>query len=459
MASPAPCLLPVAWRDVDDVLAAWGERPGFACLDSGGPVGPRARWTIICRDPVHWIEQRDGTCWLDGAKAAHDLPHLLRQCVPDGGCPPEVPFAGGAIGFIGYGAGQRMEGISTRHGAGDDGPEAAFGLYDHAFVLDRETGRAWLAGTDLDAARMAVLAAQWVAIGPAAQPLPLPMVRFRPDQEAAAYRAAVAQAVARIAAGEVFQVNITGRMRADRLAGLSAVDVYRMLRVTSPAPFGAFMVGNGGFALLGASPERFLSLDGAGRVSTRPIKGTAPRGATAQDDARLVHGLRHDAKELAENLMIVDLMRNDIGRVARMGSVAVPELFAVETFAHVHHLVSEITGWLEPGRDACDLLAATLPPGSVTGAPKHRAMQVIDALEASPRGAYCGTVVRIGCDGAMDSAVIIRTLVLTRAHVTAAAGGGITVESDPAREYREMRLKIAALLALFGPQADEGNTP
>ncbi|WP_130730844.1 anthranilate synthase component I family protein [Komagataeibacter xylinus] len=458
MASPTPCL-PVAWRHVDDVLAAWGERPGFACLDSGGPVGPRARWTIICRDPTHWIEQRDGACWLDGTQVAHDLPHLLRQCVPGGGCPPEVPFAGGAVGFIGYGAGQRMEGIGTRHEAGDDGPEAAFGLYDHAFVLDRETGRAWLAGTGLDAARAAHLAAQWAAIGPAAKPTPLPVLCFRPDQEEEAYRAAVAQAVARIAAGEVFQVNITGRMQASRPPGLSAVDAYRTLRATSPAPFGAFVVGEGGFALLGASPERFLSLDGAGRVSTRPIKGTAPRGATAQDDARLAHALRRDPKEQAENLMIVDLMRNDIGRVAQLGSIAVPELFTVEQFAHVHHLVSEITGRLEPGRDACDLLAATVPPGSVTGAPKHRAMQVIDALEASPRGAYCGAVVRIGCDGAMDSAVIIRTLVFTRDHVTAAAGGGITVESDPAREYREMQLKIAALLALFGPQPSEGNTP
>ncbi|MBV1829497.1 anthranilate synthase component I family protein [Komagataeibacter sp. AV436] len=458
MASPAPCLS-VAWRDVDDVLAAWGGSPGFACLDSGGPVGPRARWTIICRNPVRWIAQHDGTCWLDGTPVAHDLPCLLRQCVPGGACPPAVPFAGGAIGFIGYGAGQRMEGIGTRHGAGDDGPEAAFGVYDHAFVLDRETGRAWLAGTGLDGPRAAGLVAQWAAIGPAATPLPLPALRFRPDQDGAAYRAAVAQAVARIAAGEVFQVNITGRMQAARPPGLAAVDVYRTLRVTSPAPFGAFVAGRDGFALLGASPERFLSLDGAGRVSTRPIKGTAARGATAQDDARLAHALRHDPKEQAENLMIVDLMRNDIGRVAQLGSIAVPELFAVEQFAHVHHLVSEITGRLGPGRDAYDLLAATVPPGSVTGAPKHRAMQVIDALEASPRGAYCGTVVRIGCDGAMDSAVIIRTLVLTRDHVTAAAGGGITVESDPEREYREMQLKIAALLALFGPQAAEGNMP
>ncbi|WNM09780.1 anthranilate synthase component I family protein [Komagataeibacter nataicola] len=457
MASSAPCL-PLAWRDVDDVLAAWGDQPGFVCLDSGGPVGPRARWTIICRDPAHWIEQRDGMCWLDGTQVAHDLPGLLRQCVPGGCCPPEVPFAGGAIGFIGYGAGQRMEGIGTRHGAGDDGPEAAFGLYDHAFVLDRKTGRAWLAGTDLDAPHMMALAAQWAAMAPAAKPRPCPRCVSGPIRTGRRIAPPWRRPWPGLRRAKYFRSTSPGACGPPVRPGFRRL-MYCTLRATSPAPFGAFMVGEGGFALLGASPERFLRLDGAGRVSTRPIKGTAPRGGTAQDDARLAHALRHDAKERAENLMIVDLMRNDIGRVAQMGSIAVPELFAVEQFAHVHHLVSEITGRLAPEHDACDLLAATLPPGSVTGAPKHRAMQVIDALEASPRGAYCGAVVRIGSDGTMDSAVIIRTLVLTRDHVTAAAGGGITVESDPEREYREMQLKIAALLALFGPQVDEGNMP
>ncbi|MFT8712697.1 anthranilate synthase component I family protein [Komagataeibacter rhaeticus] len=449
-------LVPLPWREGDDILAAWGHLPGLACLDSGGEIGPRARWIIVCRDPVHVIVQRGGACWRDGLPVAQSLPELLRQHLPRRNCPAGVPFAGGAVGFIGYGAGLRVEGIATRHAADPDEPEAAFGLYDHAFVLDRVTGQAWLAATTvLDTARMAALTAQWKAIAPAGRLPALPRLRFAPDQTGPAYRAGVARAVERIAAGEVFQVNVTGRMDARRPAGLAAVDVYRVLRAHSPAPFGAFLAGAGGFALLSASPERFLSLAVDGRVQTRPIKGTAPRGRTVAEDDHLAQALRHDAKERAENLMIVDLMRNDIGRVAALGSMGVSELFGVERFTHVHHLVSEVTGRLRPDRDAFDLLAATLPPGSVTGAPKHRAMQIIDELEASPRGAYCGTVVRIGHDGAMDSSVIIRTLVMTAHRITAAAGGGITHDSDPMREYREMKLKIAALRAVFGDMDSE----
>ncbi|AXY21924.1 Aminodeoxychorismate synthase component 1 [Komagataeibacter saccharivorans] len=457
-APPVACPLP--WRDVDGVLAAWGHQPWLACLDSGGEVGPRARWVIVCREPVHVIVQHAGRCWLDGAATSHDLATQLRLCVPAGDCPVEVPFAGGAIGFIGYGVGQRMEGVSTRHEGEAGEPEAAFGIYDHAFVLDRERKEAWLAATDpttMPAGRVADLRQQWDAIAPAGDMPALPHLDFVADQDGAAYRASVARTVERIAAGEVFQVNITGRMRADRPAGLAAIDVYRTLRAGSPAPFGAFLGGDGTCALLSASPERFLSLDAERTIRTRPIKGTAPRGLTPAEDERLARHLRHDAKERAENLMIVDLMRNDIGRVAALGSVGVPELFGVERFTHVHHLVSEVTGQLRGGCDAFDLLDATLPPGSVTGAPKHQAMQIIDELEASARGAYCGAVVWIGCDGAMDSSVIIRSLVMTRNHIIAAAGGGITYDSDPMREYREMQLKIAALLGIFSTRPDEGD--
>ncbi|GBQ38666.1 anthranilate synthase component I family protein [Komagataeibacter europaeus] len=449
--------LPLPWRDVDAILAAWGHLPWLACLDSGGEVGDRARWIIICRDPVHVVVQRAGRCWLDGVAAEPDLLTVLRESLPAGGCPAGLPFAGGAVGFIGYGAGLRGTGIMTRHGDDPMQPEAAFGIYDHAFVLDRLHGRAWLAGHDamaLPADRIARLVAQWEAVGSAGAIPALPALPFSPDQDGAAYRAGVAEAVERIAAGEVFQVNMTGRMYAARPAGLAPVEVYRALRAGSPAPFGAFLSCDGAFALLSASPERFLALGPDGTVRTRPIKGTAPRGRSAAEDAQLAHRLRHDAKERAENLMIVDLMRNDIGRVARIGSVSVPELFGVERFAHVHHLVSEVTGQLHAGRDAFDLLAATLPPGSVTGAPKHRAMRIIDELEASARGAYCGTVAWIGCDGAMDSSVIIRALSMTAERIIAAAGGGITFESDPMREYREMQLKIAALLDIFHDSPD-----
>ena len=444
--------LSLPWRDVDAVIAAWGRLPWLACLDSGGEVGARARWVIICRDPVHVVIQRMGRCWRDGVPVGHDLLAALRDSLPAGVCPADVPFAAGAVGFAGYGVGLRMAGIASRHADDPALPEAAFGIYDHAFVLDRLNGRAWLAAHDSTAmppGRIARLVAQWEAVGHAGKIPALPGLSFTPDHDGVAYRAGVARAVERIAAGEVFQVNMTGRMYAPRPSGLSPVDVYRALRAGSPAPFGAFLSGDGSFALLSASPERFVALGPDGVVRTRPIKGTAPRGRTAEEDARLAHHLRHDAKERAENLMIVDLMRNDIGRVARIGSVGVPELFGVERFAHVLHLVSEVTGRLRAGCDAFDLLAATLPPGSVTGAPKHRAMQIIDELEASSRGAYCGTVAWIGCDGAMDSSVIIRALSMTPDRMTAAAGGGITSDSDPMREYHEMRLKIAALLDIF----------
>ncbi|WP_141301664.1 anthranilate synthase component I family protein [Komagataeibacter diospyri] len=444
--------LSLPWRDVDAILAAWGHLPWLACLDSGGEVGDRARWAIICRDPRHVVTQHAGQCRLDGVPVTRDLLTVLRDCLPTGGCPADVPFAGGVVGFVGYGAGLRMAGIVTGHGDDPAQPEAAFGIYDHAFVLDRLHGRAWLAGHDamaLRADRIARLVAQWEAVGPAGKIPALPALSFVPDHDGAAYRAGVAQAVERIGAGEVFQVNMTGRMYAVRPVGLGPVDVYRALRAGSPAPFGAFLSCDGTFALLSASPERFIALSPDGTVRTRPIKGTAPRGRTMAEDARLAHHLRRDAKERAENLMIVDLMRNDIGRVAKIGSVSVPELFGVERFTHVHHLVSEVTGRLRTECDVFDLLAATLPPGSVTGAPKHRAMQIIDELEVSGRGAYCGTVAWIGCDGAMDSSVIIRALSMTPDRITAAAGGGITFDSDPMREYREMQLKIAALLDIF----------
>ncbi|GBR31335.1 para-aminobenzoate synthase component I [Acetobacter orleanensis NRIC 0473] len=226
--------------------------------------------------------------------------------------------------------------------------------------------------------------------------------------------------------------------------------MYRALRQQVPAPFGAYLSCGADYALHSSSPERFLQCDAQGGVTSRPIKGTAPRGVTPEEDDAFAVSLSGDEKERAENLMIVDLMRHDIGRVAQIGSMRVPEFLRVERFSHVHHLVSEVRGTLAAGRDVFDLLRATLPPGSVTGAPKHRAMGIIEELEASPRGAYCGSVFCIGVDGRMESSVIIRTIVRKKHSVTLAAGGGITILSDPEKEYAEMRLKLVPFFALFG---------
>jgi len=428
--------LKLPWRDPDTVLAGWADEPWLACLDSGGPVGLRSRWTVICRRPTRTLTCADAP----GTERVREL--LGPPCHRAN----DLPFRAGVIGFAGTGVGLGENGLTSRH-TGAPGPGLAAAFYDQALVFDRQRQEVWLTspfpGVTLDPSSVPERAV------PRA---PLPRLSFTADQNEASYRQMVATTVAMMEAGELYQANMTTRYRAARPAGLATMDVYRALRARAQAPFGAYLACGPDFALLSASVERFIHMTARGRMHTRPIKGTARRDPDPARDEALREALRADEKERAENLMIVDLMRNDLGRLAKMGSVEVPELFAVETFETVHHLVSEVGAVLRHDSDAIDLLAATIPPGSVTGAPKYRAMQVIDRLEASARGAYCGIVFRLGTDGAMDSSVIIRSLAMDRTTIETAAGGGITVLSDPAREYAEMALKIAPLLGLFGAE-------
>jgi para-aminobenzoate synthetase component 1 len=217
------------------------------------------------------------------------------------------------------------------------------------------------------------------------------------------------------------------------------------------APFSAFLDLGGGRAIASASPERFLSLDASGHVETRPIKGTRPRGSNAEEDARLRWELAQSAKDRAENLMIVDLLRNDLSRVSTPGSVRVPSLCEVESFSAVHHLVSSIQADLAPGKGAVDLLMASFPGGSVTGVPKIRAMEIIQELEPARRGPYCGAIAWLGWDGAMDSSIVIRTVAMAGRDIVVQAGGGIVADSDPAAEYEETLVKARPLLTALCP--------
>jgi para-aminobenzoate synthetase component 1 len=243
-----------------------------------------------------------------------------------------------------------------------------------------------------------------------------------------------------IAAGDIFQANLTHRHQAARPVGLEAWAVYGALRARNPAPFGAWLRCRD-HDLCCSSPERFLRLTRDGAIQTRPIKGTIARDADAVRDAAAAAALAASAKDRAENVMIVDVLRNDLGRVAIVGSVAVPALCVLESYATVHHLVSTVTARLRPGLGPIDLLRAALPGGSITGAPKVRAMQIIAELETARRGPYCGCVAWIGFDGAMDSNIVIRSLVLTPRRVIAQSGGGIVADSQPGAEYEEMMLK------------------
>ncbi|AQS88546.1 para-aminobenzoate synthase component I [Neoasaia chiangmaiensis NBRC 101099] len=415
------------WRTPDAFLAEWADEPWLAMLDSGGPITERARWTVLCRRPR-------STLVASGADAWSRLRALMPPRQPSG----PLPFQAGVIGAASYGAGLRLENVPSRHV--DPTPEIVAAFYENALVFDRQDKRLWWSSLH-DAPPPDLPGCTRKAVLP-------PSVAFAPDQTASAWQQSVRTVIDAIAAGDIFQANLTQRWRARRPAALNLVDLYRHLRKTAPAPFGGMLI-SPEYALLGSSVERFLQLSATGRIETRPIKGTAPLGRNPEDDRRIAAALARDDKEYAENLMITDLMRNDIGRVCATGSVEVPELCVVERFAHWHHLVSSVRGRLKPGLDAIDLLCATLPPGSVTGAPKHRAMSIIDTVETSARDIYCGSMFRLGVDGAMDSNVVIRSLGISRDDMTLGAGGGITYPSDPKREYDEMLLKAAPLLGMF----------
>jgi para-aminobenzoate synthetase component 1 len=256
------------------------------------------------------------------------------------------------------------------------------------------------------------------------------------------YLAAVRRAVEYIHAGDCFQVNLSQRL----LCGATEppLDLYARLRERNPAPFaGYFDLGD--FVVLSASPERFLRIED-GLVQTRPIKGTRPRGATPEEDENRRAELLRSAKDRAENVMIVDLLRNDLGRVCAYGSVEVTALCQLETYRTVHHLVSEVRGRLRPGLGAVDLLRAAFPGGSVTGAPKVRAMEIIAELEPTARGPYCGALGYVGFDGAMDTNILIRTITAGKGWLQFPVGGGVVADSDPEAEYAETLHKAEGML-------------
>ena len=261
---------------------------------------------------------------------------------------------------------------------------------------------------------------------------------------AAEYLQMITKAQAHIAAGDVYQVCLTNEIRVSTSA--DPLSVFLKLRTSNPAPFAAF-IRIGETSLVSSSPEQFLKVSAEGHISTKPIKGTRPRGADAETDAEIAESLRSDPKERAENLMIVDLMRNDIGKVAQVGTVAVPELFAIESYATVHQLVSTVTAELEASCSAWDAVIAAFPGGSMTGAPKIRAMEIIHELEAGTRGAYSGCLGFLGVDGSAELAMTIRTIVFEGESATIGVGGGITIDSDPQAELEETQLKAKALLA------------
>jgi para-aminobenzoate synthetase component 1 len=352
---------------------------------------------------------------------------------------------------VGYDWGAELERVRRPTSTEQQIPDVGLGLYDWVIAWDHAMGRAWIVAWGQE--RLA-----WVqerlgapASTPRAVPRRPPPSSVTSNFTRREYEPAVARIRDYIAAGDVYQVNLAQRFRASFSS--APLELYRRLRARSPAPFGAYLA-FGDLTTLSISPERFLRLDGATRVAeARPIKGTRPRGATPAEDVALAAELTASEKDRAENVMIVDLLRNDLGKVCRPGSVRVPELYALESHPTVHHLVSTVTGVLAEGADAFDLLRAGFPGGSITGAPKIRAMQIIAELERAPRGVYCGAIGYVSVTGAMDMNIPIRTIVLRGGVASFHAGAGIVWDSEPAAEYDETLAKARALIdALTSPR-------
>ena len=472
---PSPTLLREnlpTWIDPLDALEGLRGQRHVVLLLSGPEGHPGARFSILAADPFCVAALRGQEArftWAPGAgrpeerRRFEDGFEFLRAIAPAGHLRPApgLPFAGGAIGYLGYGLRRSTERLPALPPDPLASPEAWFGLYDRAVVFDHAERRISVVSIGLsrgasrgggreESGRLAELrslleAGERRRARPAAKwerPPGRALLRTaRPE-----YLRLVRRALAYIAAGDIYQVNLSHRIESP-FDG-DPVDLFRALAEMSPAPFAAYLDA-GEFRVLSASPERFVRARGD-RATSSPIKGTRPRGRTKVEDARLARDLVVSSKDRAENIMIADLVRNDLGRVCVRGSVRVLKLCGLESFATVHHLVSTIEGRLRPDRDRIDLLRALFPGGSMTGAPKIRAMEVIGELEGEERGIYAGSIGYLSCDGGLDFNIAIRTIVCAGGRAHLRVGGAIVADSDPEAEFQETMDKARALLEVLG---------
>jgi para-aminobenzoate synthetase component 1 len=458
-------------------------------FDSASADSLLGRYSFVSADPFEWLWSQGRRGFADGDRQAREnrnpfdlLTARLERYQADvlEGLPP---FQGGAAGLFGYDLCHHLERLPRPRFDEFQVPDLAIGFYDWLVSFDHQSGQAWLISTgfpDTNSYRRGRRAARRLkqikrllsghrfepaqrrSLNARAQLTPRELASALPvanlpgllsNFSRSEYLQAVRRVIEYLKAGDCFQVNLAQRLLFP--SDGAASDLYCRLRARNPAPFGGYF-DLGDFAIASASPERFLSCRN-GVVQTRPIKGTKPRGHNPAEDRAFIDELRASSKDRAENVMIVDLLRNDLGRVCSYGSIHVPRLCEVESHPFVHHLVSEVRGRLRPGLGPIDLLKAAFPGGSVTGAPKIRAMEIIAELEPTARGAYCGSLGYIGFDGAMDMSILIRTFTIGRGWVQFPVGGGIVADSIPESEYEETWHKAEGLLRALAPGA--GGTP
>jgi para-aminobenzoate synthetase component I len=469
---PSHVLAPVAHLELDlpaeELARVIGTWPGPALLESGPGFGGDGRWSILAAHPrlVYTATDSQWSIHTDRGSAERGegdvltvLGGLLRRFglaeVRGAQDPDSPPFQGGMIGFLGYDLATRLERLPRRNARDSRLPDIRLALYDTAITIDAQSGRAQLHAWDLTGEGQRALARrqdQWRAAlerglrtghSPAERPPRLGRPVGSVDRES--YLAGVRRVLDYIAAGDVFQVNLSHRFLARGRP--SPLALYEALKVRSPAPFGAFLAWDD-LAVISASPECFYQTRGD-LIVTRPIKGTRPRGHRPTEDARLAAELAASPKDRAELTMIVDLERNDLGRVCAYGSVVVRDALAIESFAQVHHLVATVEGRLRKGAGPIEVIRAVFPGGSITGAPKIRAMEIIDELEPHRRSLYTGAIGYLSRGGMSGFNIAIRTILVEGDRASFQVGGGIVADSDPEAEYDETLAKGRGMMAVL----------
>jgi len=433
------------------LFSAYADQPWAVFLDSGFPHSNQGRYDIIAAEPVCTLVTHGDTTEIirDGRRLAStenpfDLVKQQLALYPDF-APTELPFNGGAIGYFAYDLARRLETLPVTADDAEHIAEMAVGIYQWAVVVDHQQQKSYLIGQCEPQQWQALI--QQFSHPPAMQSEHDFKVvgEITSNMDKDFYIAAFDRIKHYLKEGDCYQVNL-----AQRFVAACEGDpwtAYQTLRQLNAAPFSGYL-NLPEVQILSSSPERFLKLTG-GVVETKPIKGTRPRKADYAEDQQQIKNLEISPKDRAENLMIVDLLRNDISKTCKNGSVKVPVLFDVESYTTVHHLVSTVTGILADDKHALDLLKSCFPGGSITGAPKVRAMEIIEELEPNRRGVYCGAIGYIGFNGNMDTNIAIRTLVHSKNTIRFWAGGGIVNDSVAEEEYQESFDKAAAMLDLL----------
>jgi para-aminobenzoate synthetase component 1 len=444
-----PSTLTLPWQPdaAEHYFAPLSTSPWAMMLHSGFADHPHNRYDIIVAQPcTTLVTHGDVTVVSDAEKtetSSDDPLRLLQKVLAD--CPfsntplPDLPFIGGAVGLWGYDLGRRFENLPQRALNDISVPDMAVGIYDWALIVDHHRQVVTLLCYGDVNARLAWLQQQQA---PTVAPFALTS-RWQSNMSRQQYGEKFRQVQAYLQSGDCYQVNLAQRFQASYQG--DEWQAFVRLNRANRAPFSAFLRLDDS-AIMSLSPERFIQLE-QGHIQTRPIKGTLPRLEDPIADAEQARRLAHSPKDRAENLMIVDLMRNDIGRVAVPGSVRVPELFVVEPFPAVHHLVSTITATLPAALHATDLLRAAFPGGSITGAPKVRAMEIIDELEPHRRNAWCGSIGYLSVCGNMDTSITIRTVTASEGTLYCSAGGGLVADSEEGAEYQETFDKVNRILS------------